>query len=205
MKILAIIPARQHSTRIKNKNLVKIKKKSLVEIAINSAKEQKLIFDILISSDSKKINQIANNNGIKYVQNRNMALSSNFSTSYMTVSNAIKWYESKYCSIDAVILLQPTSPFRNEKFINLCIKKFLKFKKPIVSVYPCGFKKNNIDSDGSVYIIGKKVLFRARSFDNLFSIKIKSNNFIESLDIDNFKDYEKAIKLSHINLLNKND
>lgn len=205
MKILAVIPARQHSLRIKNKNLVKIKNKSLVEIAINSAKNEKLIFDILLSSDSKKINKIANNNGIKYVHNRNIALSSKFSTSYMTVSNAIRWYENKYCSVDAVILLQPTSPFRNKKFINLCIKKFLKFKRPVISIYPFGFKKNNIDSDGSIYIISKKVLLRARTFDNLFSMKIKSNNFIESLDIDNFEDYEKAIKLSNINLLNKND
>jgi CMP-N-acetylneuraminic acid synthetase len=205
MKILAVIPARQHSTRIYRKNLLNIKNKSLVKITIDVAKKQKLIFDILITSDSKKINNIAFKNNIKFVQKRNLGLSSKFSSSYMTISSAINWYEKNYCIIDAILLLQPTSPFRTHNFVDLCLRKFIKFNKSTISVYPYIFKQKKNLSDGSVYIINKKVFFKTRTFDNLFSLKIRSNNYIESLDIDTYKDYEEAIKLSNLKFLNRND
>lgn len=205
MKILAVIPARQHSTRIYRKNLLNIKNKSLVKITIDLAKKQKLIFDILITSDSKKINNIAFKNNIKFVQKRNLGLSSKFSSSYMTISSAINWYEKNYCIIDAILLLQPTSPFRTHNFVDLCLRKFLKFNKSTISVYPYSFKQKKNLSDGSVYIINKKVFFKTRTFDNLSSLKIRSNNYIESLDIDTYKDYEEAIKLSNLKFLNRND
>jgi CMP-N-acetylneuraminic acid synthetase len=205
MKILAVIPARQHSTRIYRKNLLNIKNKSLVKITIDVAKKQKLIFDILITSDSKKINNIAFKNNIKFVQKRNLGLSSKFSSSYMTISSAINWYEKNYCIIDAILLLQPTSPFRTHNFVDLCLRKFIKFNKSTISVYPYSFKQKKNLSDGSVYIINKKVFFKTRTFDNLFSLKIRSNNYIESLDIDTYKDYEEAIKLSNLKFLNRND
>jgi CMP-N-acetylneuraminic acid synthetase len=205
MKILIVIPARQHSTRIYRKNLLNVKNKSLVKIAIDIAKKQKLIFDILITSDSKKINNIAFNNNVKSVEKRNLGLSSKFSTSYMTVSSAIKWYEKKYCLIDAILLLQPTTPFRTHNFVDLCLRKFLKFNKSTISVYPYNFKQKKNLSDGSVYIIKKEVFLKTRTFDNLVSLKIRSNNYIESLDIDTYRDYEVAIKLSNLKFLNQND
>ena len=59
MKILAVITARANSTRLKNKNLRKIKNQTLVEITINFVSRIKKISDIIISSDSNKINEIA--------------------------------------------------------------------------------------------------------------------------------------------------
>ena len=55
MNILAIIPARKGSKKFPNKNLAKIGKKSLIELAIDTAKEVKKINNILISSDCQKI------------------------------------------------------------------------------------------------------------------------------------------------------
>ena len=54
-KILAIIPARGGSKGIKNKNLKKIKNKSLVCRAIEFCKNQRQIDDIIVSTDSFKI------------------------------------------------------------------------------------------------------------------------------------------------------
>ena len=53
-KILAIIPARGGSKGLKNKNLKKIGKKSLISLAINSCKKLKLVDKIFVSTDSKK-------------------------------------------------------------------------------------------------------------------------------------------------------
>ena len=62
MKILALILARDGSLRLKNKNNKKIKNKCLVERSIEIAKKLKkknIINDILISTNSKKIFNIA--------------------------------------------------------------------------------------------------------------------------------------------------
>ena len=55
MKVLAVIPARGGSKDIKNKNLLKIEKKSLVSIAISKAKKSKYISKIALTSDDEKI------------------------------------------------------------------------------------------------------------------------------------------------------
>ena len=58
-KILGIIPARKGSKSIKNKNLLKINNKTLIEIAINSAKKSKFLSDIVVTSDNLKILNLA--------------------------------------------------------------------------------------------------------------------------------------------------
>ena len=54
MKILAVITARANSNRLKNKNLKKIKNKSLVEITIDFVFKLKKISDILLQVTQKK-------------------------------------------------------------------------------------------------------------------------------------------------------
>ena len=63
MKIVAIIPARAGSRSIKNKNLIQIKNKPLIYYSINSAKKSNLINRIIVSTDSKKIKEVAKRYG----------------------------------------------------------------------------------------------------------------------------------------------
>ena len=53
-KILAVIPARSGSKSIKNKNLIKVNGRSLINIAISKAVKSKLFSKVLISTDSQK-------------------------------------------------------------------------------------------------------------------------------------------------------
>ena len=57
-KILCIIPARSGSKRIKNKNLLKLSKKTLVELAYNVAKKSNVCDFIYVSTDKKKLQKI---------------------------------------------------------------------------------------------------------------------------------------------------
>ena len=52
---VAIIPARKGSKSIKNKNLVKIKGKRLIDYTINAARKTKKISKIIVSSDIKSL------------------------------------------------------------------------------------------------------------------------------------------------------
>lgn len=196
MKILAVIIARANSTRLKNKNLRKIKKKTLVEITINFVKKIKMIDDVILSSDSKKINLIAKKKKIKVVKKRPHYLSKKNTPSAHTVIHALKFYEKKYQLIDAIALFQPTSPFREIKFINKCLKKFLKLKKNVVS--SSKIEKNNFKGkpNGSIYLIFKKDLLRFKSFNNKNTLKVYSNDLPQSIDIDNYSDLIKARKLA---------
>ena len=56
--IYALIPAKLNSKSIYQKNLKKIKNKSLLEIAIDEAKKSKFINNIYVSSESSKIENI---------------------------------------------------------------------------------------------------------------------------------------------------
>ena len=55
MKIIALIPARKNSIRIKNKNMKLFKKKPLIQRTIEIAKKIKDIQGVYISTDDEKI------------------------------------------------------------------------------------------------------------------------------------------------------
>ena len=200
MKILGIITARAHSSRLFKKNLLKIKNKSLVEITLDFSKTISKLSDIIITTNSKEIISIAKSKKIKNVENRPFGLSSITASSALTVIHAIKWYELNHYKVDAICLLQPTSPFRDLKFVNKCIDIFIKNRKTVISTNPLCEKISQNLSDGSVYIIKKNDLFRLRSFNEKFSIKVPSISKRNSLDIDNLKDLQIADKLSKISI-----
>ena len=53
-KFLCIVPARQGSKGIKNKNIVRLNKLPLLAWTIKAAKKSKYIKEIIVSTDSKK-------------------------------------------------------------------------------------------------------------------------------------------------------
>ena len=57
-KIACLIPARGGSTRIYNKNIIKINNKSLISYALNSAIKSKLVEKVYVSTNSKKIRNV---------------------------------------------------------------------------------------------------------------------------------------------------
>ena len=68
MKNFAFIFVRGGSKRIKNKNLKKIKGKTLLEITINQAKKINKINKIFVSTDSKKIASFVSNLNVEINQ-----------------------------------------------------------------------------------------------------------------------------------------
>ena len=63
-KILAIIPARLGSKRIKNKNIIPFKGKPLILKTLQVAKRCKYIDKLVVSSESKKILNICKSQGV---------------------------------------------------------------------------------------------------------------------------------------------
>ena len=71
-KFVAIIPVREGSERVKNKNFKKfVNNESLLHLKIKQLKNQKLIDKIYVSSNSKKAEKIADNLNVNFVKRPN--------------------------------------------------------------------------------------------------------------------------------------
>ena len=118
MKYLAIIPARGGSKRLPNKNILNLNGKPLIAWSIEAAKNSKKIDDIVVTSDSDKILDIAKKYNVKSIKRPDF-LASDTATTFDAIKHAIESLEEKS---EYVVLLQPTSPLRNEKHINEAIE-----------------------------------------------------------------------------------
>ena len=129
MQILGFIPARSGSTRLKNKNLKSFLGKPLLYHTVKFVKKLKLSH-ILVSSDSKKIKNIELKLNIKNNYLRPKKLSNKNSQLTDAIFDALNWrFINKKKKFDAVMVFQPTTPYRDlietKKIIRLFKKKNL--------------------------------------------------------------------------------
>ena len=209
MNNLIIIPARKNSVRLKNKNILKIGNKTLIEHSIIFAKKISTNTNILVSTDSKKIRKISLEKKILCPWLRPKNLSTSKALTEDVVLHALNWFEKKKKLVDFVILLQPTSPFRTKKTFFKCLDKAKKnpkstvitFKKKKIKIYVAKKNKANLKSiqciepNGSIYIISAKKLKKQKFF---YAGDVKPQIVInqkENIDIDYKKDYMRAKKL----------
>ena len=114
MKIVALIPARCGSKGFKDKNMAKIKGKTLIELAIRVAKNSDIVDDVYISTDCKNYEDIALKAGAKSFGLRDKKLATDNAKSIDVVIDFLNKFENKP---KYLLLLQPTSPFRTSQDI----------------------------------------------------------------------------------------
>ncbi len=130
--MIAIIPARSGSIRLKNKNIKILNGKPLIAHTIEQAKKAKKITRIIVSTDCKNIARISKKFGAEVPFLRPKRLSSK-KTSLIDVCRYMtkKMEQTNYKKIKSFIVLQPTSPMRSHKDINNSINFFKRKKKAI--------------------------------------------------------------------------
>ena len=211
-KTICIIPARKNSKRIKNKNLLKIRGETLIDICIKLSIKSNLFEKIILSSDSNKILNIGKKYKILTIK-RGKKISEDKSTTDSVVRDVVSKSKFKFQNI---IILQVTSPLRKietlRNFLKHCIKKKLshclsvsvindniseknKYFKPLgKNLRRSQLRKPYIYENGLFYFV-KKEHFLKRS-----KIYPKKNwNFFitdkyESIDINELNDYLVAKK-----------
>ena len=122
IRVLAIIPARKGSKGLKNKNIRKLKGKSLVEHAIIQAKKSKFITDISVSTDSKKIKNISRRHKIWCEKLRPSRISLDNSKLYHAILFVVN---NINLNPDIIVELHPTHVFRSTKLIDSAIQYFI--------------------------------------------------------------------------------
>lgn len=129
MKILGVIPARAGSKGIKNKNIIKLNRISLIEYTFLAAKKS-LLKNIFLISDCLKTKKIAKKYKINYEYIRPKKLSKDNTSFIQTFNHFNEWLKKNNFNYEYVMVLQPTSPLRSFEDINNCIK-ILKENRPL--------------------------------------------------------------------------
>lgn len=124
MKILAIIPARGGSKGIPRKNIKLLGNKPLISYSIKRALESELLDTVMVSTEDQEIACIAGELGLKVPFMRPESLAQDFSPSLDVVINVLETYKEMGKEFDAVMILEPTNPFRTSNEIDDCIRIF---------------------------------------------------------------------------------
>lgn len=143
MKILAIIPARGGSKGVPMKNIKLLGEKPLLAYTSEAAKASKLLFKTIVSTDDVKIAWVARDLGVEVPFMRPPHLAQDGTPTIDVVIDVLKWYQNQKINFDAVCILQPTTPFRADGFIDAAIQKFIDSgADSLVSVLPVPHEYN---------------------------------------------------------------
>ena len=151
--IVAFIPAKQNSRRLKNKNMRIVNKKPLIEYSINYAKKSKLVNEIFVTSDSDKILKFAKKKKVGIIK-RGLKLCGEtpIKKVYKHAFNSIKNKKIKI-----IVGLQPDHPDRNLN-LDKILYSFIKNK------YSSSISFNSKhQKDGAYYIMTKNYLLKNKN------------------------------------------
>lgn len=123
LKKIAIIPARSGSNGLPNKNILMLLDKPLIAYTIEAAIKSNEFQRVIVSTDSLEYKEISEKYGAEVIL-RDDYLANDKATSFMVIEDVLK--KIKIENLDYFMLLQPTSPFRDEKHIRESIKEFEK-------------------------------------------------------------------------------
>lgn len=173
-RVVAIIPARGGSKGIPKKNLSKLGGKSLLYWSIKKAKEIKEIDKIAVSTDCKFIKNEAILYGAE-VMDRPKNLATDDSKVIDTLRDIINKFKKDGFNNDIILLIEPTSPFRNSEDIVKCIKCFE--DKTVESV--ATFTKSRthpskiwriINEEPQIYLEGENAFYSRQQLDKTWEL-----------------------------------
>lgn len=124
INITVIIPARGGSKGIPGKNIKNFEGKPLIIHSIEYARDSKLINEIYVSTDDDQIAHISKTAGAKIIK-RPAELATDTSSTESAIEHALNNIDNLP---DIIVLLQPTSPLRPKKSLDLIIDKFINGK-----------------------------------------------------------------------------
>jgi CMP-N,N'-diacetyllegionaminic acid synthase len=123
MNVLGVIPARGGSKGVPGKNIKPLAGKPLIAWTIDAAKQSKLLTHCIVSTDSKEIAEVSKNHGANVPFIRPADLATDSARAIPVIQHALKEMEAREgITFDAVMMLQPTTPFRTAEDIDKAIQ-----------------------------------------------------------------------------------
>ena len=177
MKLLIIIPAKLDSKRLEKTNIQQINNKTLVEHSIDYAKSSTYEKEIVISSESDLVKDIALKNNTTFLKrDKDMCGDTEVVDVYI---NIIQKLDSKY---DYVVALQPDHPDR-EHSLDYCLNYMIDNNyDDLITIEP------NFKRSGSIRIFKYDFIINGNVSKRIGCLKDSAT------DINYLEDLNKAIK-----------
>ena len=220
MKSLFLITARGGSKGIPHKNIKPLNGKPLIYYSIDVARQFTADEDICVTTDDDEIIKVVENYGLKVPFKRPDYLATDTCGSNEVIQHAWKFFEDRGIHYDAVLLLQPTSPFRKVEFLKEAVALYDDSIDMVTSVKsaPCnpyydGFEDNEEgllaiskgdgtierrqdapkvwQLNGSIYVINPNSLME-KGLAHFTRIRKYAMSELYSVDIDNPFDWKVA-------------
>ncbi len=177
--ILVVIPARGGSKGIPGKNIKLLNGKPLICYTIDVAREIVDDFHICVTTDSHEIIQVVEDYGLSVKFTRPTELATDTIGTYEVLLHALAFYESEGNTIDIMVLLQPTSPFRTGAQIKEALSLYTNDIDMVVSVK---------ETDSNPYY----VCFEEKP-DGFLKISKGEGNYVRRQDCPSVYEYNGAI------------
>lgn len=153
LRVLGVIPARGGSKSILKKNIIDLGGKPLIAFTIEAARDAKLLDSYIVSTDSDEIASVAKDYNAEVPFIRPDELSTDNADSLSVVLHALEFMEERNnLQYDAVVMLQPTTPFRNALLIDKALERLA--------------EEDDLDSIVSVVDVGANHPYRMYSLDH---------------------------------------
>jgi N-acylneuraminate cytidylyltransferase len=191
MNTLFIIPARGGSKGLPGKNIKPLNDVPLIFYSIDVAREFTNDSNICISTDDTKIkNLVEKGRNLKVPFVRPSELASDSAGTYEVLIHALDFYEMQMKkNYDAIVLLQPTSPFRTKKDVENALHLFNPSQHDmVVSV---------VETKANPYFS----LFEEN--DSGFLEQSKKSNYTRRQDCPKVYEYNGAVYVINVNSLKK--
>ena len=120
--ILCMINARGGSKGIPRKNIRPLMGKPLIAWSIEIAKQARYVNRVVVSTEDEEIAAVARDYGAEIPFMRPAELASDTSLQFDTIRYNVERLEAEGDPIDAVVLLQPTSPLRTVGDVEGCLE-----------------------------------------------------------------------------------
>lgn len=134
MKPLVVIPVRGGSKRLPGKNIKKLNGKPLINYTIEAARKIFNDDQIYISTDDIEIKKVAESTGLHIPELRPAHLATDYASSQDVLIHCLDRSIDNGYEPDTIILLQVTSPFRNEHHIREALNIYDSECEMVVSV-----------------------------------------------------------------------
>ncbi|MDQ2147691.1 acylneuraminate cytidylyltransferase family protein [Alcaligenaceae bacterium C4P045] len=221
-KVLALIPARGGSKRVPRKNVLPLSGLPLIGWSIAAARHSGVCVEVVVSTDDPEIADVAMKLGASVPELRPADLATDTAGSVDVALQALDRYEELNGAVDALLLLQPTSPFRSAVAIRDAVALFESCgrAKPVVSITPVathpawtfrlddngmtpllGWKALQGRSqdlepvwtlNGSIYVISPERLRKDRMFVTRDVVPFPMSSEVDGVDIDTWLDWRFA-------------
>ena len=204
MKVLGVIPARAGSKGVKKKNIKLLNGKPLIYYTIKESLLSNLD-KVVVSTESDEVESISLSFGIDVIK-RPAELARDESSALSVINHAILKLDDCF---DAVMILQPTSPFRTRNHINEALNIFENDKEAdsLVSVVkvPHGFHFSKQMQLNDNYLCGGKSFTRRQELEDHFYARNGAAIYLSKTEIINKSILGEKIKPYFMNKIDSID